>query len=214
MNKGKQIAVTGLLLALFGVIGSTMVGVTFQSTTKIIAENDLRAKLRNLNQILPTNTYNNNLIEDVIELDADNKLGQTEKSIAYIARNNDKVAAIIFSANALDGYNGEIRLLIGINIDGTLAGVRVVKHNETPGLGDAMEIKRGKWILGFDNKSLDDPATHNWKVKRDGGAFDQFTGATITPRAVVKAVKQCLIYFNLHKPALLKIAPEQKTSHE
>lgn len=209
MNKGKQIAVTGLILALFGIIGSTLVGITFESTTDIIKENDRRAMLRMLNQILPTERYDNNLIEDTIELAADGKLGQKSASTAYLAKKNNIVRAIIFSANAPDGYNGEIRLLIGVNIDGTLAGVRVVKHNETPGLGDAIEIKRSNWILSFDGKSLEHPDSNNWKVKRDGGVFDQFTGATITPRAVVKAVKQCLLYFKQHKASLLNPANNQ-----
>jgi H+/Na+-translocating ferredoxin:NAD+ oxidoreductase subunit G len=203
MNKGKQIAVTGLLLMLFGIIGSAIVGVTFESTTDIIAENDRRAMLRTLNQILPAEHYDNDLIKDTVELAADGKLGQKRPSSAYIARKNNNMTAIIFSANAPDGYNGEIQLLVGINIDGTLAGVRVVKHNETPGLGDALETKRSDWIFTFTGKSLNQPESSQWKVKRDGGIFDQFTGATITPRAVVKAVKQCLIYFKRHKKALL-----------
>ena len=204
MNKGKQIAVTGLLLTLFGIMGSSLVGITFESTVDIIAENDRRAMLRNLNQILPAEKYDNNLIEDTLELKADNRLGQTSTSTAYLARKNNVITAIIFSSNAPDGYNGEIRLLIGVNADSTLAGVRVIKHNETPGLGDAMETKRSNWIFTFDGKSLTQPKSEDWQVKRDGGVFDQFTGATITPRAVVKAVKQCLIYFDRHKKILLK----------
>ena len=212
MNKSKQIAVTGLLLFLFGIMGSALVGVTFVNTTDIIADNDRRAMLRTLNQILPADQYDNNLIEDNIQLEADGKLGQTETSTAYLAKKNNQISAIIFSANAPDGYNGEIRLLIGVNADGTLVGVRVVKHNETPGLGDAMETKRGKWIYSFDGKSLQQPDSNDWKVQRDGGVFDQFTGATITPRAVVKAVKQCLIYFERHQQILLKINSGQSQS--
>ena len=209
MNKGQQIAVTGLLLSLFGVIGSSMVGLTFQNTSKIIAENDRRAMLRTLNQILPAKKYDNNLIASTITLAADGKLGQTETSTSYVARKNNQITAFIFSVNAPDGYNGEIKMLIGVNENGTLEGVRVSKHNETPGLGDAMEIKRSDWILAFTNKSLTDPSAQNWKVKRDGGVFDQFTGATITPRAVVKAVKQCLIYFKRHKESLLEKSNQQ-----
>lgn len=209
MNKSKQIAVTGLLLALFGVIGSTMVGITFKNTADIIADNDRRAMLRTLNQILPAEQYDNNLIDDTIMLEADGKLGQTQESMAYLAKKDNAITSVIFSVNASDGYNGEIRLLIGINADSTLAGVRVVKHNETPGLGDVMEVKRSNWIYSFDGKSLEQPALSDWKVKRDGGVFDQFTGATITPRAVVKAVKQCLLYFESHKKTILKTTAEK-----
>jgi electron transport complex protein RnfG len=208
MNKGKQIALTGLILTLFGIIGSSIVGVTFENTSDIIAENDRRAMLRTLNQILPAEKYDNNLVADTLQLAADNKLGQTHSSTAYLAKKNNIITAVIFSVNATDGYNGEIRLLIGVNANGTLSGVRVVKHNETPGLGDTMERKRGDWILSFDGKSINQPVRSDWRVKRDGGVFDQFTGATITPRAIVKAVRQCLIYFDLHKKTLLRINNE------
>jgi electron transport complex protein RnfG len=111
------------------------------------------------------------------------------------------VAAII-STVAPQGYNGNIYLLVAIRYSGKLAGVRVVKHRETPGLGDAIDEKRSDWISSFDNKSLQNPAPKDWKVKRDGGVFDQFTGATITPRAVVDAVYKTLQYFEKHRDEL------------
>jgi electron transport complex protein RnfG len=119
-----------------------------------------------------------------------------------VARKNKQIVAIIFSVFATDGYSGIIKLLVGINTDGTLAGVRVVSHKETPGLGDAIETKRSDWVLGFNHKSLENPGTGGWHVKRDGGVFDQFSGATITPRAVVKAVHHSLLYFAAHKKEL------------
>ena len=112
---------------------------------------------------------------------------------------------------APDGYNGSIRLLVAINLDSTLAGVRVVQHRETPGLGDAIDAQRSDWILGFDGKSLTTPPRKDWKVKRDGGDFDQFTGATITPRAVVKAVKKALLYFQANGHGLFEHNPDQAT---
>jgi len=95
-------------------------------------------------------------------------------------------------------------MIIGINIDGTVAGVRVLSHRETPGLGDAIDIKKSPWINSFINKSLVNPTVDLWKVKKDKGVFDQFTGATITPRAVTKTVLQTLQYFNQHQQAILK----------
>jgi Na+-translocating ferredoxin:NAD+ oxidoreductase subunit G len=205
MNKGRQITVTGLLLMVFAIIGGTMVGITYESTADKIADNKRRAMLRNLNQILPTSSYDNDLITDTLVLEADDRLGQEEKSIAYLAKKDNKIVAIVFSAIAPDGYNGAIKLLVGVNTSGTLAGVRVVYHNETPGLGDSLEAKRSNWIFDFNNKSLKDPDLSGWQVKRDGGVFDQFTGATITPRAVVKAVHHSLIYFDRNKDKLLGI---------
>jgi electron transport complex protein RnfG len=113
---------------------------------------------------------------------------------------------------APDGYSGTIRLLVGINLDGSLSGVRTLAHRETPGLGDKIEAERNDWILGFDGKSLDNPSLASWQVKRDGGAFDQFTGATITPRAVVKAVRNSLIYYRDNHAALFAEAETAKTS--
>ena len=109
------------------------------------------------------------------------------------------------SSIAPNGYNGPIHLLVGIKADGTLAGVRVVKHRETPGLGDVVEISRSDWILGFNDRSLSKPDEKGWKVKRDGGIFDQFTGATITPRAVVKAVHNALLYFEKNQVILFSM---------
>jgi electron transport complex protein RnfG len=127
----------------------------------------------------------------------------------YRARKYGWPVAVVLAPVAPDGYNGTIRLLVAIKMDGTLAGVRVIQHRETPGLGDAIEAERSDWILGFDGKSLNDPVQEKWKVKRDGGDFDQFTGATITPRAVVKAVNKALLYFRLHGHSLFERAPEQ-----
>ena len=131
-------------------------------------------------------------------------LGTESPAMAYRARKNDLPVAIIINAIAPDGYSGKIHLLIGIYYDGSIAGVRVVKHAETPGLGDAIEVRKSDWILNFDQRSLENPSITEWKVKRDGGYFDQMTGATITPRSIVKAVKNTLIYFRDHKEELFK----------
>lgn len=203
MNNGKQILFTGILLMLFGIIGSGLVGTTYVSTLDKIADNERKAMLRSLNQILPSTEYDNDLIHDSIDIEADALLGLKHPSIIYLARKQGEVTTLIFSPLAPDGYSGIIKLLVGVHSDGRVAGVRVVSHKETPGLGDYVETDRSDWVLGFNNKSLQNPGKANWKVKRDGGEFDQFTGATITPRAVVKAVHQTLIYFEHNKTRLL-----------
>lgn len=203
MNKGKQILFTGVLLMLFGIIGSGLVATTYVSTQDKIADNERKAMLRSLNQILPTRDYDNDLIHDSLEIEADPLLGLKDKSMVYLARKQNRITTLIFSPIAPDGYSGLIKLLVGIHSDGRIAGVRVVRHKETPGLGDYVDTDRSDWVLGFNNKSLQNPGSARWKVKRDGGEFDQFTGATITPRAVVKAVHQTLIYFERNKTRLL-----------
>jgi electron transport complex protein RnfG len=211
MIKSKQIAFTGLLLMLFAVIGGGMVGITYQSTAEQIAANERAAMLRNLNQILPAHSYDNELVHDTLQLPADERLGQEDASTAYVARKDGAVRSIIFSVIAPDGYSGKIKLLVGVNVDGSLAGVRVVSHKETPGLGDSIEAERSDWIRSFEGKSLQNPGDKGWAVRRDGGIFDQFTGATITPRAVVKAVQQTLVYFDRHKKQL---APARNTAQD
>lgn len=189
---------------IFAVIGSGIVGLTYDNTYEKIKRNEQLVLLRKLNTILSPDEYDNDLLDDQIELDADVLLGTSEASKAYLAYNNNKPVAVVLSPVAPNGYSGPIHILVGIYYDGSVAGVRVVKHRETPGLGDAVESQRSDWILGFSGKSLENPATKKWKVKRDGGEFDQFTGATITPRAVVKAVHSALIYFQEHRKELFK----------
>jgi len=204
MSTNRYILVSGLILGLFAVIGTALVGITHDATAEKIADNERLALLKKLNQILPHDKYDNDLLKTTIQLDADQRLGQSQNSTAYIAKQQGNISAMIFSVIAPRGYSGEIKMLVGVNIDGTLAGVRVVSHKETPGLGDAMETEKSDWIFGFNGKSLDSPSERSWKVKRDGGVFDQFTGATITPRAVVQAVHLCLVYFDRHKAELIR----------
>ena len=187
---------------IFAIIGSGVVGLTYKSTYEKIKHNEQLVLLRELNTILPPSEYDNDLLDDQIELEQAPLLGTSAPSKAYLAYKNNKPVAAVLSPIAPNGYSGPIHLLVGIYYDGTVAGVRVVKHRETPGLGDAVEAQRSDWILGFDNKSLQNPTIKNWKVKRDGGVFDQFTGATITPRAVVKAVRSALVYFKEHRKQL------------
>ena len=203
MNNKKQILTTGLLLMLFAIAGGGLVSTTFEGTKEQIQENERRTMLQTLNTILPAQSYDNDLLSDTISLSADNRLGQTESSTAYLARKNTEITAVILSVIAPDGYSGMIKLLVGIRADGTLAGARVISHKETPGLGDAIEIKRSNWILGFNDKSLNNPDLQGWQVKRDGGEFDQLSGATITPRAIVKAIHQSLVYFKHNRNKLL-----------
>lgn len=198
----KQIMISGFLLWLFSVIGTTLVAFTQQQTLDRIAANEKKVLLRNLYTLLPAEKLDNDIAQDAIELAANDLLGTDTRSVAYRARKDNEPVAVIFNAIAPDGYSGKIHLLIGVYNDASLAGVRVVKHNETPGLGDGIEIRKSDWILAFNGKSLENPEPEQWKVKRDAGVFDQLTGATITPRAIVKAVKNTLVYFEQNRETL------------
>jgi electron transport complex protein RnfG len=191
----RQILLSGVFLSLFAVVGTTLVALTEYSTSEAIAENERQVLLRNLYALLPRDRLDNDIAADTLQLPASTLLGTDDASTVYRARLGGEPVAAIFNSVAPDGYNGKIHLLVGVYIDGRLAGVRVVKHAETPGLGDAVEIRKSTWINDFVGKSLANPTQERWRVKRDGGDFDQFTGATITPRAVVAAVRNTLLYY-------------------
>jgi electron transport complex protein RnfG len=191
----RQILLSGVFLSLFAVVGTTLVALTEYSTSEAIAENERQLLLRNLYALLPRDRLDNDIAADTLQLPASTLLGTDDASTVYRARLGGEPVAAIFNSVAPDGYNGKIHLLVGVYIDGRLAGVRVVKHAETPGLGDAVEIRKSPWINDFAGKSLANPTQERWRVKRDGGDFDQFTGATITPRAVVAAVRNTLLYY-------------------
>ncbi len=191
----RQVLISGAFLWLFAVAGTTLVALTEFSSREAIVENERALLLRNLYALLPSNELDNDIAGDIVELPPAPLLGTSETSIAYRARLGGEPVAVIFNSVAPDGYSGRINLLVGVYVDGTVAGVRVVKHAETPGLGDGIEIRKSDWIRAFDGKSLFNPESEGWRVKRDGGEFDQLTGATITPRAVVAAVRKTLLYY-------------------
>ncbi len=190
-----QILLSGLFLWIFAVVGASFVAIIEDSTDEKIADNERRVLLRNLYALLPAEKFNNDIVEDTKQVQASRLLGTDRDSTVYLARLDGEPVAAIFNSVAPNGYNGKIHLLVGLYHDGSLAGVRAVKHQETPGLGDAIEIRKSDWVLGFNGKSLHNPSHEKWAVKRDNGVFEQFTGATITPRAIVAAVKNTLIYY-------------------
>ncbi len=206
MNAARSILVTGIFLFLFAVVGAGMVAFTYDSTRDRIAENERQALLRSLHAIIPEHDYDNDLARDVLVLPGTG-FGIRQPVQVYRARHGGKPVAAIFATVAPDGYNGSIHLLVGIRADGRIAGVRAVSHQETPGLGDNIDIRKSPWVLEFNGKSLGHPPLERWKVKKDGGVFDQFTGATITPRAVVKAVRRALVYFKEHRQAIFSAPP-------
>lgn len=202
MNIIRNMIISAVLLALFAVAGTFFVSHTYDNTINKINENKRIALLNAFHVLISPEDHDNDIFSDIIQVTNKALSGKNKPVNIYRARKGGEPVAVIINSAAPDGYNGNIELLIAIKYDGTLAGVRVVDHKETPGLGDAIEEKRSDWILSFNNLSLNNPDKKGWAVKRDGGQFDQFTGATITPRAVVKAVYKTLSYYKEHKEHL------------
>jgi len=198
MSIAKTSARTALILLVFAVAGTALLAYTFDITRGTIAHNEQLAKLELIGQALPSGIYDNDIMADTVSLASDPLLGTDAPTTAYRARRAGQPAAVVLEAVAPDGYSGKIKLLIAIRAGGEISGVRVISHKETPGLGDYIEIARDPWIKHFDNTSLAKYAAADWQVKKDGGKFDYMTGATITPRAVVKAVHKALQYFAQH----------------
>ncbi len=194
----------GFKLAVFAIIATSLVVLTERQTHDKIQDNIRQRLLAAIHEIVPPNRHDNAILHDTILLSANPLLHTQQPTIAYRARLHGQPVAVIFTTIAPDGYSGAIKLLIGINYDGTVAGVRVVDHKETPGLGDRIDTQKSDWIKQFTHLSLSHPEADKWAVKKDGGQFDQFTGATITPRAVVKAIKNALLYFQQHRDALFE----------
>lgn len=199
----KPILGAAVLLGAFSVLGTGLVAWVHSGTEARIGENQRQTLRNNLRTLLPPEEYDNDILADVIE-ETDPALGTSKPVPIYRARKQGKPVAVVIAPSAPDGYSGEIKLLVAIRANASLAGVRVVSHKETPGLGDLIDANKSGWILGFSGLSLDNPAERLWKVKRDGGVFDQFTGATITPRAVVKAVRNTLSYFETRRKDLFE----------
>ena len=194
--------ITAVVLCLFAISGTALVACIYGLTRDKIAANERETLMRKLNVLIPQGHYDNSLFEDTLQVQDEKLLGTSEPVTVYRARREGKPVGVVMTPVAPDGYSGSISLLVGIGYDGALTGVRVSAHHETPGLGDYIEEERSDWIYGFDGKSLGNPPLERWGVKKDGGAFDQLTGATITPRAIVKAVRKTLLYYREHRDAL------------
>lgn len=189
-------------LGLVAIAGATLLAGVQLATADRIAAQERRVMLEQLGQVLPAANYDNDLLADTLVFRDEAHFPHGQDVVAYRARRDGEPVAVILDFRAVNGYSGDIRLLAGIREDGSLSGVRVVSHRETPGLGDAVEAGKSDWILAFDNRSLHRPEPSAWAVRKDGGAFDQFTGATITPRAVVDGLRRALEYYAANGEAL------------
>ncbi len=194
-----------LLLALFALITALILASTDRVTEVRIAESERLAAQKALFEIVPLARHDNDLLVDLQPIPEQYwlALGLDNGGDVHIARLDDQPVAAIVPSITTDGYSGDIAMIVGINFDGTVAGVRVVDHKETPGLGDKVELRKSDWILSFNGKSLNNPEISKWNVKKDRGDFDQFTGATITPKAVIHQIAKTLEYFEKDRERLL-----------
>ena len=199
---------TAGVLAAFAIVGTALLAATYLVTRPIIAETEKRAKLELIGQTLPKALYDNDILKDVALLPPATELGNSEPSSVYRATKEGKPSAAVLEVTAPDGYSGRIRMIVAIKTDGEVSGVRVVTHNETPGLGDYIDIAKNSWIRIFEGKSLSKYSDQDWKVKKDGGKFEHMAGATVTPRAVVKAVHKSLKYFTANQDRIFSLAAE------
>jgi len=226
----KHTSVTAVTMVAFALIGTALLAYVFNITREPIEKSEAEARMALFRQILPDEQYyvqpkdkedghhaddDSSLLKNVVEIAPNDLLGNKLPSKAYVAKQDHKLAAVILEAIAHDGYSGDIKLLIAIRADGTVSGVRVLTHKETPGLGDYIDIAHGNWIKLFDHESVEKTPAELWKVKKDGGKFDYMVGATITPRAVVKAVLKSLQFFEQNRHMLEEGADHQpEPAHE
>jgi len=205
----KNIFISAAILGIFGILGAALVAFTWNATAERIALNQQQAFLRNVYKLIKRDQIDNDLLKDVITIHS-SSLSKSPVQV-YRARKQGKPVAVIFSPVEGPGYASPIKMMVAVRADGVLGGVRILSHMETPGLGDKIDESRSDWILGFEGKSLQNPPPEKWKVKKDGGIFDQFTGATITPRNIVASVKKTLEYFEKEKENLFKKPTEPVT---
>lgn len=198
---------TAANLLFFTLIGTALLAVTFKLTRNTIERSVENEKLRLISQIAPKTSYENDIMKDVIQLAPDELLGTDEAITAYRGRMGGNPSIAVLQVIAPDGYAGKVKLIVAIQKEGKVGGVRVVSHNETPGLGDYIDIAKDQWITIFNGKSLLGQTEREWKVRKDGGQFEYRAGATITPRAVVKAVRKALQYYEKHQEEIFSQQP-------
>ncbi|TAN60196.1 MAG: electron transport complex subunit RsxG [Magnetospirillum sp.] len=200
MSTKPRVLIHGVVLGLFCLGFGIVLALTDILTVDEIAKRALEDKQNSLTQVLPAAIYDNNPVTDTLTL----KAADGADLVVYRASKAGVVTGVAFPV-AGRGYAGPIRLMLAVDPDGKVLGVRALAHKETPGLGDKIEVKKGDWILQFTGLSIGNPPVEKWKVKKDGGQFDQFSGATITPRGVVGAIREGLQYFAANKTQLLEI---------
>ncbi|RUO40632.1 electron transport complex subunit RsxG [Aliidiomarina taiwanensis] len=195
----------GLILAVFALVATGLLMFTQHLTADRIAAQQRNELMRTLHELIPDASYNNDLYADCTQVHAPEALGSQSQQPIYRARLHGQPVALAIRTTAPDGYSGDIHLLVAIANSGTVLGARVLEHRETPGLGDKIDVRRSDWIESFANEQVQSATDPRWEVRRDGGAFDQFSGATITPRAVINAIQRTVVWANQQQAALFAL---------
>jgi len=191
------------ILAGFALLASVLLGVTNCTTEDTIQQRLNEDLIKSLEEVVSATLHDNDMLQDTLTIPStDFNIGTNETTV-YLAKKSGKVTAVCFKFIAPDGYSGPINMIMGVDRDGNILGVRVLSHKETPGLGDKIEVAKSDWILSFVGRSLDNLTPAQWAVKKDGGIFDQFAGATITPRKSVQAIHRGLQLFKTHQAQLI-----------
>ena len=203
-NIVKHTAKTTWVMVVFAIVGTLTLAIVHYTTKAPIAQAEAKVRMSLFSQILPADLHDNQLLTDAIKQPSGGELGNRDETLIYRARLNKAPSAVILESTAPDGYSGDIKLLVAIQANGDILGVRVLEHRETPGLGDYIDLAHSDWIKNFDTQSLGKTNDEGWHVKKDGGQFDFTTGATITPRAVIKAVHKVLKFYANHQQAIFE----------
>lgn len=206
MTAESTVLKSGLTLAAIAAICTSLVAATYHLTADRIAANDKALLEQSLHPALSDLFYDSDVSESRLVLSAPHDLPGSEDALIYRVYANNEPVAALFVVSARDGFAGSIRILLGVDMDGIVTGVRILEHRETPGLGDKIESSRSDWVHQFAGLSIGDPVVTEWAIRSDGGQFDQLTGASITPRAVVKAMRDTLLYFDTNREEIFAAA--------
>ena len=202
---------SGATLAAIAALCTALVAFTYELTDDRIAANEQAWLEQNLQPALSGLTYDGNIGDSRVTIPSPHTLPGSGDALAYRVYAGGEPTAVLFAVSARDGYSGPIRLLVGVGMDGRLTGIHVLEHRETPGLGDLVESSKSDWAQQFRGRSIGDPVTAGWAIRRDGGTFDQLTGASVTPRAIIKAVRETLESFAEHREALFAMPADSST---
>ena len=201
---------SGVTLAAIAAICTLLVAATFQMTAERIEANEQAWLERSLEPALSGVFFEGSVTESKLEIPPPHDLPGNDTAIIYRVFAEDAPVAALFAVTARDGYAGPIRILVGVGIDGMVTGVRIVEHRETPGLGDRIDQSRSDWVYQFDGRSIADPVEASWLLEVDGGEFDQLTGASVTPRAVIKAIRDTLLFFDANRDEIFIVPVDEE----
>ena len=199
MSARQSILKSGATLAVIAAICTTLVAGTYALTVDRIAQNDKDLLEQSLQPALGGAYFDGGVSESRLVIPPPHDLPGSGAALIYRVYADGEPVAALFVVTARDGFSGSIRILLGVGADGVVTGIRILQHRETPGLGDSITASRSDWVHQFPGHSLRDPLEAGWAIRSDGGEFDQLTGASITPRAVIKAMRDTLIYFDAHR---------------